>query len=299
MRPLLYILMWSLSVSYIIGQAGIGITTTHQSAMLDVTSTNKGFLPPRVTTAERNAIAAPAAGLTIYNTTVNCLQWWNGTGWYDGCLSSAENFLRGQYPAGTVFCGTGPTAIVDVVSPPGKTWMDRNLGATQAATSSTDAASYGDLYQWGRGADGHQCRNSVTTVMLSSTDQPSHGNFILGPTDPYDWRSHQNTNLWQGINGVNNPCPNGYRLPSETELNNEFLSWTTTNAAGAIASPLRLPLAGLRNGDNGSINEVGTFGLYWTSMISNNLSRALGFDSSNALTTGNRSNGISVRCIKD
>jgi hypothetical protein len=36
--------------------------------------------------------------------------------------------------------------------------MDRNLGASQVATSSTDPASYGDLYQWGRPADGHQIR---------------------------------------------------------------------------------------------------------------------------------------------
>jgi len=38
------------------------------------------------------------------------------------------------------------TAVVDVVSTTGKTWMDRNLGATQQATSSTDAAAYGDMY---------------------------------------------------------------------------------------------------------------------------------------------------------
>jgi hypothetical protein len=43
------------------------------------------------------------------------------------------------------------TTIVDVTNPTtGATWMDRNLGATQVATSSTDAAAYGDLYQWCR-----------------------------------------------------------------------------------------------------------------------------------------------------
>ena len=135
--------------------------------------------------------------------------------------------LSSQYPAGSVFCANGPTAIVDVTNPStGKTWMDRNLGASQVATSSTDAASYGDLYQWGRRADGHQCRTSPTTATLSSVDQPAHGNFILAPNAPNDWRSPQNTNLWQGVSGVNNPCPSGYRIPTETELNNERLSWT-------------------------------------------------------------------------
>ena len=56
--------------------------------------------------------------------------------------------------------------------------MDRNLGATQAATSSTDVDAYGDLYQWGRFSDGHQCRTSATTATLSSIDQPAHGDFI-------------------------------------------------------------------------------------------------------------------------
>jgi hypothetical protein len=125
--------------------------------------------------------------------------------------------------------------------------MDRNLGASRAATSSTDTQAYGDLYQWGRAADGHQKRNSATTSSLSSSDTPGHGNFILAPNSPYDWRSPQNTNLWQGVNGVNNPCPSGYRLPTEAELNAERLSWGSNNAAGAFASPLKLPVAGGRN----------------------------------------------------
>jgi hypothetical protein len=50
--------------------------------------------------------------------------------------------------------------------------MDRNLGAARAATSSTDAEAYGDLYQWGRGTDGHEKRNSQTTSTLSSSNTP-------------------------------------------------------------------------------------------------------------------------------
>jgi hypothetical protein len=43
------------------------------SAQLDVTSTTKGFLPPRMTTAQKNAIAAPASGLMVYDTDLNKL----------------------------------------------------------------------------------------------------------------------------------------------------------------------------------------------------------------------------------
>ncbi|MFN5629972.1 MAG: hypothetical protein ACK48W_11880, partial [Bacteroidota bacterium] len=100
----------------------------------------------------------------------------------------------GTYPPNSVFCTGTPTVIVDVTNPAtGRIWMDRNLGATQAATSSTDANAYGDLYQWGRRSDGHQCRTSPTTSALSSTDTPPHGDFIID----WDWRNPQNNNLWQ------------------------------------------------------------------------------------------------------
>ncbi len=208
--------------------------------------------------------------------------------------------LLAQYPANSVFCTSGPTAIVDVTNPTtGKIWMDRNLGATQAATSSTDANSYGDLYQWGRRADGHQCRTSATTATLSSTDQPA-GNFNLAPNSPYDWRSPQNANLWQGVNGVNNPCPSGYRIPTETEINAERLSWGQNTSAGAFASPLKLPLAGCRDASSGSLNNVGTFGSYWSSTVSGTNSRSLYFYTSNALMNDDyRAFGFTVRCLKD
>jgi uncharacterized protein (TIGR02145 family) len=205
------------------------------------------------------------------------------------------------YPPGSVFCNGIPTAVVDVTNPTtGKIWMDRNLGASQVATSSTDANSYGDLYQWGRRADGHQCRNSATTNTLSSTDQPSHGSFILSTSSPYDWRSPQNNNLWQGVNGVNNPCPSGYRLPTATELEAEHLSWSSVNATGAFASPLKLPEAGERWHSDGAILYVGMVGFYWSSTVSSVTSLYLHFDYAPArMYTQVRAFGFSVRCIKD
>jgi uncharacterized protein (TIGR02145 family) len=179
--------------------------------------------------------------------------------------------------------------------------MDRNLGATQVATSMADAASYGDLYQWGRRADGHRYRTSTTfSSTLSSIDQPAHDNFILAPNAPYDWLSPQNTNLWQGVNGVNNPCPSGYRLPTETELDTERLSWSENTSVGAFASPLKLPMAGFRILSSGSLNAVGTGGAYWSSTVSGTYSRFLYFYSSPAyMGDGFRAYGFSVRCIKD
>jgi len=150
---------------------------------------------------------------------------------------------------------------VEVTSTTGAVWMDRNLGASQVATSSTDAGAYGDLYQWGRGADGHEKRDSETTSTLSTTDTPGHGDFITTSSSTNDWRSPQNDNLWQGVDGVNNPCPVGYRLPTESEWDAERDSWSSSNSFGAYGSPLKLPVAGYRFFDDGSLSFVGSNGL--------------------------------------
>ena len=193
------------------------------------------------------------------------------------------------------------TIVVDVTNPEtGHTWMDRNLGATRAATSSNDYQAYGDLYQWGRRSDGHEKRNSPTTSTMSGSDQPAHGRFIVPYNIPWDWRSPQNDHLWQGEEGINNPCPFGYRVPTEAEWNAERLSWSSNNAAGAIDSPLKLVMAGGRSSTDGSLLYVGTYGGYWSSTDSGNYARSFRFGSSSAdVFTGHRSFGRSVRCIKD
>ena len=203
------------------------------------------------------------------------------------------------YPNGTVFCAGVQAAIVPVTSAlTGKTWMNRNLGASRVATSSTDSQAFGDLYQWGRRADGHQCRNSATTTVLSSSNTPNNSAFILGSSVTGDWRNPQNTNLWQGNNGVNNPCPSGYRLPTQTEFNNEIQSWTTKNSSGAFSSPLKLPAAGYREYSDGVIRpNVGT---YWTSQTNGTGSVSVDFDGSSVqLFNSARGYGSSIRCIKN
>jgi hypothetical protein len=68
------------------------------SAMLDVKSTSKGFLPPRMTTTQRDAIALPVAGLTIYNTTKNCNETYNGSYWVGD-----THYIGESYGGGVVF----------------------------------------------------------------------------------------------------------------------------------------------------------------------------------------------------
>lgn len=135
--------------------------------------------------------------------------YWNGTVWVTVAPGSTGQILSFVNGVPKWVTTVGPTDVYN--SGTGKIWMDRNLGATHVATSSMDADSYGDLYQWGRDADGHQIRTSGTTDTLSSMDVPGHGDFILAPNSPVDWRNPQNDNLWQGVNGINNPCPAGYK----------------------------------------------------------------------------------------
>jgi len=71
---------------------GVAINTdgsdADASAMLDVSSTSKGLLLPRMTNDQRNSISNPAAGLMIFNTDVNILQFYNGSSWLNINLNS-------------------------------------------------------------------------------------------------------------------------------------------------------------------------------------------------------------------
>jgi uncharacterized protein (TIGR02145 family) len=199
----------------------------------------------------------------------------------------------------------------DVTSATGKIWLDRNLGASRVATSSTDASAFGDLYQWGRGTDGHESRTSTKTNGIVTTNTPGDALFIFSSSFYlFDWRSPQNGNLWQGVSGINNPCPTGYRLPTEAEWTEEIASWSSANADGAYASPLKLPRNGrFRDYSNGDIppTVIGDPGYYWSSTVTGpdgsftgNNAKYMRINSSVAqISIFPRASGLSVRCIKN
>ncbi|RWX45934.1 major paralogous domain-containing protein, partial [Candidatus Electrothrix aarhusensis] len=191
-------------------------------------------------------------------------------------------------------------SVPTVTSTTGRIWMDRNFGASRVATSMTDEESYGDLYQWGRLADGHEKRTSATIATVSSSDNPGHGKFILTAPVPSDWRNPQNDDLWQGIDGTNNPCPAGFRPPTESEIQEEIDTWSSKDAAGAFASPLKLPASGIRYCFDGSLDTVGSAGAYWSSSVNDTNARLLDFSGDHAWVSDSiRASGFSLRCIKD
>jgi len=63
------------------GNTGIGTTTPDSTAKLDVVSTTKGFLPPRMTQTQRLAISSPAAGLMVYDSTNRNMYFYTGVSW--------------------------------------------------------------------------------------------------------------------------------------------------------------------------------------------------------------------------
>ena len=288
-----------------------GVSATGTSFSLDYTVGNGGtYAGESVTssgvtglTATLSAgVLASGSGIVVYNIAgipsgVGVASFSVNLGG-QACVVEVEVYAAGMVP---LYCAGSPTDVVDVLNPTtGEIWMDRNLGATQVATSSSNIAAYGSLYQWGRFTDGHQCRTSNVVGITVANDSPGHGDFISASSSPNDWRAPQNDNLWQGAAGINNPCPSGYRLPSEAELNAERLSWGSTNSAGAFGSPLKLTVGGYRLESNGLLNNVGIGGYYWSNTINGIFARGLNFDSGvSSIGSGNRAYGFSVRCIKD
>ncbi|MET3535016.1 autotransporter outer membrane beta-barrel domain-containing protein [Chryseobacterium limigenitum] len=105
------------------GNVGIGVTAPNANAILDITSTNKGVLFPRLTTAQRDAISSVPEGLTIYNLTAHCLQYWNATTWAGNDCSTtpvvgtiATLNCAGATNNGTLTGGTAASVVTSVIS---------------------------------------------------------------------------------------------------------------------------------------------------------------------------------------
>lgn len=84
------LLLGLLCIGWVCAQnVGINTATPDPTAALEVKATDKGLLPPRLTTAQRNAIVSPAEGLMIYNTDTKCMEFWNTLQWISTCADVA------------------------------------------------------------------------------------------------------------------------------------------------------------------------------------------------------------------
>ena len=210
---------------------------------------------------------------------------------------------------------------IPVVAEDGNIWLNNNLGAhyaninhasfnpAQQATSAIDHLAYGSLFQWGRKGDGHELityTNGTTGTAVNGTtgalnNSPTHALFITnGSTSPYDWRSSQSDTLWATEASPNNPCPVGFRVPTETEQNTLVTAANITNSATAASSTLKFTVPGYRDNSNGALYNVGSHGNYWSSTVSGtNASNRRFSNGSTSTRSSHRANGFTVRCLKD
>ena len=280
---------------------GIGTTTPDASAKLDVTSTNSGFLPPRMTTTERNAIVHPAVGLQIYNLTTDCL----------------EIFGRGKW--NPIYCIPIDTTIVTdidgqtypTVQICNQTWMAKNL----------DVAHY-------RNGD----------IIPQVTDPTEWANLTTGAWCWYDNDSasygaeYGRLYNWYAVNDQRGLAPTGWHVPNDAEWNKlvncldsnadtTSVDWTYTQAGGMLKSSSGwiwngfsnsgsnssgfngLPGGGRYNITNTTFNYIKGGGYWWSMTELNNLTAWLhGLNIYNDyLYRGSLSKniGFSVRCVKD
>jgi hypothetical protein len=281
------------------------------SAILDVSSTTKGILPPRMTNDQKISIPSPAAGLMVYCNDCNY-----GSGEID--IYKAAGWHQGGTPSPVYLTTCGTLLEYYPVSTAGYTWLDRNLGAGRVANSVTDYMAYGSLYQWGRQSDGHECItwtssttgtpvNGWTNTKCTNGTCPN-GLFVLNGGNMADWNTPSSGILWSGFNkGTNDPCPAGYRVPSAPEISvlKSFVTATYGgNRLGYFASPLKMPTPGYHDPWDWQLYNTGVSGAYWTSTYTSDPTHLRGillsyYDTGNVncVIYGFLPTGGPVRCI--
>ena len=197
-------------------------------------------------------------------------------------------------------------------------FMDRNLGATSATDGNK---THGLYYQYGRKDPftGDIERYNINGTSIGKTDikggavsfakavqNPATFNTIIG-----DWVSPNNytDKNWNDIvestgKTFFDPCPEGWRLPTKDEFSSfsaDSFVWDSTNS-GRKFNTNWFPASGYRYYSDGSMNCVGSYGLYWSaSPNSESGGYFLYFNSSIVIPSyyNYRANGFSVRCVQE
>ncbi len=125
MKTITHFILAIFTISATYSQVGINTDNSapHSSAQLDVKSTTKAFYPPRMTTAQKNAIASPQAGAVVFDNTLNQLSFYNGTAWvaaagsvltlpYNQSLNLATPNLSGIFTIGNYYTDSQANAII-------------------------------------------------------------------------------------------------------------------------------------------------------------------------------------------
>lgn len=147
----------------------VGVGTTSPLGILDVTSTTSGFLPPRMTTAQRDAIASPPTGSMIFNTTTGLLEIHSGSSW----VPSGQSIPNGAVMAfNSSSCPTGWTTYASaqdkVIVGSGSSY---SLGATGGSNTATSSST---------GAHDHGAATGSTAISIAQMPSHNHGGATTG-----------------------------------------------------------------------------------------------------------------------
>jgi len=288
---------------------GIGTTAPNASAQLDVTSTNSGFLPPRMTYVQRNAIVNPAAGLIVYCTDCSGgageMNYFNGNIWMNMTIATASNIVANlsvsicnqiwstqNLNVSTYEDGT-PIPKVEATS----TWASLTTGAYcyYNNDSATYAAVYGKLYNWYAVAGIYDAA-SLNNLFLRKKLAPAGWHI---PTDS-EWNK-----LAKCIDpAADTACIFCVQSSIAGGMMKEagLTHWSNPNF-GATNSRGFAGLPGGYRFYGGTFDYVGDFGYWWSSTETNTAetyARYLYYDYSGVVRfSGYKASGFSVRCLRD
>jgi len=236
-----------------------------------------------------------------------------------GCISKSRDFVNViVYPKEVTSEVEPPVSngetithkgfVYDSVTSPitGRVWLDRNLGAKKVCTNVNDVSCFGDLYQWGRDADGHQLKSSPKSLSVSKTIEVGNDMFFRDTgsgdyTTIDDWTSADNSGEVRSINWSKTDgssiCPVDYRVPSSEELLSEF-----SVIDNGFNSFLRIPNAGERGFFGDYVGAKKRFNLWSSTPINNGFGLSVTLPFSNKFNKAlrvSRNEGHSIRCIQD
>jgi hypothetical protein len=238
---------------------GIGTTTPNNSALLDLTATNKGLLVPRMTTAQRIAIVTPATGLLVYDTNFNQFWYFDGTMWVQAIGPMGPTGPQGITGSTGLQGPTGQPGLQGVAGPTGQQGLQGVTGPTgqagiQGVTGPTGQAGI----QGATGPSGTDGAQGPTGLQgIQGVTGPSGLQGIQGITGPSGIDGAQGPTGIQGIQGVTGPSgADGAQGP--TGLQGATGLQGPTGADGALNAWALLGNTGTTPGTGAGQNFLGT-----------------------------------------
>jgi uncharacterized protein (TIGR02145 family) len=289
---LIFGIMLTFPGSYSFGQLGINTDQAlpDASAMLDVKSTTKGVLFPRMTASQRAAIGSPAEGLLVYQTDgTPGFYFRSGSGWKFLGFESVEG------TGGNVIDMDGN--VYPTVKIGNQEWMAENLRVTH--------------YRNGDGI--HNFTSAIAWLLPSGGAYCWYGN--LPDTYKLTYGALYN---WWAVTDSRNICPNGWHVPSDAEwvtlvtyLGGEYVAggkmkagvlWVSPNGGATNSTGFSARPGGLR-GANAAFSGAGNHGYWWSSTEhspDNGLGRHLDYQYAQMFYDYYpKTYGYSVRCMRD